>query len=39
VITSAGLTTGKAALVPAARDAVAAGVPVVVTSRCPSGLV
>jgi L-asparaginase len=39
VITSAGLTTGKAALVPAARDAVAAGMPVVVTSRCPSGRV
>jgi L-asparaginase len=33
------LATGKVALVPAARDAVAAGMPAVVTTRSPSGRV
>jgi L-asparaginase len=39
VIEAFGRGNGPAALVPIVRDAVAAGVPVVVTSRCPSGRV
>ena len=39
VIEAFGRGNGPAALVPVVREAVAAGVPVVVTSRCPSGRV
>src|SRR5918996_1158949 len=39
VLEAFGRGNGPAALVPAVREAVAAGVPVVVTSRCPTGRV
>ncbi|MGH6899368.1 MAG: asparaginase [Geminicoccaceae bacterium] len=39
VIEAFGRGNGPAALVPVVREAVAAGVPVVVTSRCPTGRV